>query len=339
MTLKPMDEILTASSNSMEDELLNFSNHCKKAYEKSLSISEPFNKKIVEGDHDLEASYVILEALEHLLAYSPDHDEISCTLNFFTSAKAVEHSRALKSCGLLIEENANPNPTVLLRYTQTRDTQRRLAHQNQIDKRWNELQTMIDKYPKMDIHSEAEQGSKVNYDITRRKILLDVRTRLRDFIHLFKSKIGAHSFIAGLRKIIENQVGNGKTIGWEFDASILTEAVIVKDEGTDNYLELSVQLLFSFMVMTEIDVETGDICRNECKSNDNGRNLLTFYIHPDISDLFLDQILKEIPLLQSLDARPAGVMKSSTRIRRNPRGNMDEVSKLSMWRDSYCFIL
>ena len=327
------ETIAHTGTNSMEDELFNFSDHCKKVYDKSLSISDLFQKPIVEGDHDLEASYVILEALEHLLAYSPHEDEKSCTLDFFTSAKAIKHSKALKSCGLLIEKDDTPNPTLLLKYTQTRDTQRRLAHQNQIDKRWNELEKIIKKYPKVDLHNPAEQGAPY---VTQRKFLIDARTELKEFIHLFKSKIGCHSFISGLRKLIENQIGNKKTIGWEFDASILTEAVTVKDEGTDNYLEMSVRLLFSFMVMTEVDIETG---RDECKGNNDSRNLLTFYIHPDISDQFLDQILIEIPQSKSLDARPAGLIKCSTKIRRNFRGNMDEISKLSMWKDSFCFIL
>lgn len=324
-----------------DQQLSSFEEHCKRVFDHALSITNE-----IKPGHNLElkVSQVILQALDHLLAYSPEN-EADNTLTFDFFQHSCNHSNELKAHGLWLEENCVPSSTVLLQYSQIRDTQRKLAHQRQIIQRRNLLKkTIQDFQSKINVGPTNQEEEEEHHDaklqsppVTRRQFQSDARAQMKHFVHSFQSNIGSHSFLAGLRKALEQQIGHDTAMLWQLDAIGLTEAISVQDGHSNDYLDQSLEVLFRlFLLEQERDVETG---QNSNEEEDGNSVILMLCIHPDSSDSFLRQILNELPMWKQLDARPAGILKVGTKVRRNGQGTMDEISKFDLWKDTFCHIL
>ena len=376
------------------DHLETFQQHCKIYYQKSLSRGESKSN----DDERTEKSKFVLDTFEHHIRYSllsSNNDNATSLVKgspsatatmqneeskleqkeFLTSARVKKYSDILKKCGLHIEYNddlsrINYLPQhILIEYSNIKDTERRNAHQIQIKERkgtfLRHLQECIENGNETHQPFSKFMGE---YDVTTQSYLKHVRSCVKTFVAKYQKNIGSHSLLAGMKKLIEKQIEMDEVICmWNFDSTIITESslfLLSNDNVTgkgeqgypaSSYMIKSINVLMSFMVYCgkKRDVESHDTNENE-----NTRSLVSFHVHPFISNAFLKQVHHELP--STLDAKPAGTFCSydeiiandealtnnSARVgrplvRTNIVGQLDEsyFVKAIQWAHSLCEIM
>jgi len=224
-----------------------------------------------------------------------------------------------------------------------KDEERRLAHIMKMKERRESLHNLFMKHSG---DSEATDSRFLGeFDVTTQKYLANVRYSVQKFVGQYKNNIGSHSLLAGIGKIIKEQIEmDDRICFWSFNSSVISESCFgnLQNQNRESYMVDAVSVLTSFLIYNpDHDLEANDEPDTE--------EFVTFHVHPMISNSFLKYILAEIP--SSLDAKPTGLFhaeKSSSdeigshdMIRTNLAGQFDESMYLSIlqWTNSFCEIL
>ncbi len=336
-----------------------FRKHCRLYYQTSLSISDNSNYTCTNSgssEDKIQASRVVLDALEHQLGNAPDTELSNDHRDFLKSERAKKYENELRSSGLYIgiEEigqycSDDEQPVgkvksyykpqeILLEYSKVKDEERRLAHITKMKERRETLHNLFLK------HSGDAKSTSTRFlgefDVTTQKYLTHVCCRVQKFVCRYKNNIGSHSLLAGIGRIVKEQIKmNDEVCFWSFNSSVISESCFgsLQNQDGKSYMEDAVSVLTSFLIYNpEQDIE----------ANDDGdtEEFITFHVHPMISNSFLKYILAEIP--SSLDAKPTGrcgSRESSNQplVRANLTGQFDESAYLSIvqWTKSFCEIL
>ena len=327
----------------------NFSNHCKCYFERSLQITNDASKP--KDCEEYQSSVVVLELLEHQLINVNEESQTDEYAQFLISDKVKKFSHQLQSCGLLTQVEEN-DPSIkrnhvldhqtLAKYTQIRDSERRKAHQLQMEERklylgkliQSKLKTSLELTPST-THPTKEKD---DANLFSHDFLKNVRKKAKSFCSNHIGSIGTHSFIGGVKKMIETQISSKEVIIWTFNGSILTESALSSIESNhEQYINEAIELLNSFMVFNtnEDRVENAKVQKNE--------SLFSFHINASISNASLRYILSEFPSASDLHAKPAGTfgpIPGASEKRKNIDGKLDEyVSFISCNQGLRCEIL
>ena len=334
------------------DEVECFRNHCRLYFQKSLSNPDCC---IINNysDDDFQASKIVLDALEYQLGNMKEIGLNSDHEDFLNSEIVKNHSAVLKSCRLFIECDAEDSykeirssypqtqqqQQLLIEYNTIKDEERRLAHLLKMRERRDLLRKLL-KESQIQVDSNTSENFVGEYDITTQRYLRHVRSRVQNFVSQYKSNIGTHSLLAGIRKIIEQQIDSGEQIClWKFNSMVISES-----QSGESYMRDTVSILTLFMIFNpDKDVES--------KGMDEGNyeDILHSYIHPVLSNSFLKYIMSEIP--SHLDAKPTGTFhhdeniflcnKTRPLVRTNVLGQFDEslFNSVQDWSKSVCDIL
>jgi len=287
------------------------------------------------------------------------------------------HHDVLSECGLLdidrfIEPSCRPKnddrangeddtaPCLLRKYTETRDAMRRRAHKVSMLQRQNSLFELLDD----SITAETGSPTSSEPDMTRVENVQRNLSLIQIFVQKYQTNIGAHSFLAGLYRIVHMQLHpkpNGKksckdpsyVVQWKFRGSVLTEACC-SCHGKNNeneydelaYARQAIEVLFSFLIwVKDIDMEVGGLIvpidehEFDADSSNGGNKvgetkepILSFEIDKHISNANLRRILAVLPDPKRLDARATGSVEvldssgndSGLSNRKNVDGQEDE---------------
>jgi len=343
-----------------------FGGYCNKFYHSSLSLTSKKDHDptvIISSDSkscDTEAlntAKVVLEVFDYCLLLREREDFEQKLLH---KSEVKKKLPALLSCGLisLRDETTEtyyfpeiPN-NLLLKYVEMRDSQRRKSHLANMRARKKILMDFIERGEEINSRSGIKEGeasetsdNALALKATRRSHLKSIRKTLRGFVSKYKNDIGAHPFLAGVRKIFETQLcqENSRVLLWIFNEAVLSDTVSTSNESTsEQYIKDSVEFLLSFMVRLKdgedgiSDVETGDLVdipgrnnQSNSSSPDKHDSFLIFYIDPVISDLNLKILKDEFP--KSFDAKPTGRFTTANGkvggkelVRSNVNGELDE---------------
>jgi hypothetical protein len=321
----------------MSPHLDNFSDHCRLYFQKSLSIGNVISQN--EHDEEYQACEVVLEALHHQLINIHEESISHEYKEFIMSEKVKKFSNQLQSCGLLVDQEdlllARPttktahtqDQQMLMEYSQIRDQQRRQAHKLQMEQR----KTYLNKLMQAKLKTSSElpaftdtTGQTMEGSVLSQEFLMRVRKIVKYFCRKYKDGIGTHSFLAGVKTMIEKQLASEEVILWTFNGCTLSEASISStDTNHEKYMDEAVELLNSFMAFNPNED------RMEKAKGQEFESMYSFHTHTSISNPFLRYILSEFPPTGDLHARPAGSfepMPGATERRNNIDGDLDEHS-------------
>jgi len=337
--------------------LENFGKYCKLYYQRSLSIHD-CETTSDDDQAELQASKVVLDALEHQLINVHEDDITSEYQAFLGSSDAQRHSNHLLSCGLLASDgdvDARIQPKskeevrvitvtatheALAKYTNIRDQERRNAHQMQMIKRRSYLDQLIKrKTPQLVSastnanHFEKTMG---NHLVNSQEFLKHVRSAIAVFTRNYKQHIGTHSFFAGVKAMIEKQLEGdkrGTCILWTLNGSTLSEVNFSSSDPSQKhngevYMDDAIGILSSFMLY--YPNEDGA----EKASSQEHESMYSFFIHGSISNSFLRYILSDLPSSRELHAKATGTFHckdTSIGRRDNANGANDEYLGIIPW--------
>jgi len=295
---------------------------------------------------------------------------------------ARRHGRLLAECGLAdvdrflrppaagagqaeAEGGARPGPggderpggrgdpgDLLQEYVRTRDAVRRRAHAAAMRRRRDAfVRRLRDAVAAEGADRAATSSAASAPRLTRADGVDGARSAVRAFVEQYGQSVASHSFLAGLRRLAERQLGGGPAAGaaggssgrasprvarWTFEAAALTEA------GDDAYARDAVRVLLSFLVLVEDDgdLEGGTAATTapgddraaarpaDLSAEEGAECALSFEVDKDLSDRNLRRLLAALPHPRRLDARATGtVVEADPRDcvpRRNAAGRDDE---------------
>ena len=370
-----------------DDELRNFARHCRTFYLSSLSPASSLHTQSSSSSLDEDAAIadntyddlaqmandgkIVLEAFDRICAIGAINNghtaaqEVSLTnLKNEHELCAKRHCDLLKGCGLLDIDHfttLNNAATLLQKYTKVRDATRRQAHKLAMTHRQNSFFELL---------SHAEQNC-VTYSVESCALSTEetcsnrtttttvdgikaIMSSIDEFVTKYQTRIGCHSFLAGLHKFIHLQLtpssGNNRSnnpsyvVRWTFSGSVLTEACLPAGADGDelSYAREALKVLFMFMILSKSDdIEGGS-------QGDASEPMVSFEIHKHVSNNTLRRILNVLPNPKDLDARATGSLnvltsseKDTVALRENIDGHLDEHWSLfqSNFLIDYCTIL
>ncbi len=373
----PLSEAILMEPN--DECIRNFSRHCYSFYLSSLSPTSsnqsslhslPSSLKNEEtvvgstGDGLVQVTNdgkIILEAFERICAIGNNQITVQEVLQNEHDLCAKRHCDLLKECGLLETdrfttlENA---ATLLQKYTAVRDAMRRNAHKQAMSHRQNLFFELLScaEQDCLTYHDKCAlpKVTTSNHTATTVHGIKAILSSLDKFVTKYQPKIGSHSFLAGLHKLIHLQLspesGNklrnndpSYVVQWTFRGSVLTEACVPAAADGDelSYAREALKILFSFLIISkENDVEGGS-------PEDAPEPMVSFEIHKHVSNATLRRILKALPNPKDLDARATGSLNVMTKsdnkniARENVDGHLDEPWTIfqSSFLADYCTIL
>jgi len=322
------------------------------------------------NDHKVSQGKIVMEALDRIGAMRAAREQCdrSNPMEVQRSAKetlsklrreheqiAADHKDLLDDCGLLDFDiflcHDEPNGSLQFeQYTQIRDALRRKSHKMAMLQRQSSLYQLLSDHKNS--KSSYEMTNSTQY-LTRQKHVKHAVSTTEHFVRKYKGNIGSHSFLAGLYRLIHNQL-HPKTktdiVQWNFTGSVLTEACHMNNEGdSEAYARDATQVLFSFLVwIKDADVEVATNFDFDSDSNalnqDIQEPILSFQINKFISNSNLRRILAVLPNPKHLDARSTGSVEvfdgrciDKVQARMNIGGHLDEA--WPAWWQELCSLL
>ena len=304
---------------------------------------------------------VVVEALERLVEQS--HAGAGTTVSpyaTFLSAQPPSNIAILSSCGLPTSTTdvapflASDNSKVLDELVYIRTQERKLAHEVKMAERYGLLRDLLVERSSDRSGVSTNNGHNMNPAeranhidkgaddtavaafATTREDIRRIRRVIRDFVCTYhEQSIASHPLLAGMRKVIQMQLGSDRdavvdTVVWTLDGAVLTEAVQTKKcgaGGDDAYVRDALGAILSFMVWIVEDKNNGDSERDRGEGGDSSSKPLplTFAVNPSLSDRSLEKILEVLPKERDLHGRPTGKVVVGTRERTNIDGDLDEI--------------
>lgn len=316
------------------EQLRQFSEYCRIFYMNSLSADQSTAIKKSDATHssDLEGGVsdqqkddIIETSKAVLLAF-----EGICAHRKSLSRESQTHSSAIAKCGLFDPEflEGEQGTTRLGSYTKARDKERLNAHRHHILERKNTflalLETKEKEYHESQSHSPSNNDKSIFQQWGKERAF--TRTA-RNFSTNYKSKIGLHPFLAGLRKLFETQVQNkGRTVQWSFDIATLTENC----SGESDLMLDSITLLTALLYRKINQEDLND----EKKDEFVDVSTVTWEIKDIISIRVMKRILQVLPRERDFDAKATGNAIISNEMRvESPSGStlFDMICLDSSW--------
>jgi hypothetical protein len=176
-----------------------------------------------------------------------------------------------------------------------------------------------------------------DYLVNSQAFLKHVRSGIALLTRNYKKHIGAHSFFAGLKAMIEKQLEEdkrGTCILWTLNGSTLSEVNFSssdpshKHNGEAYNMDDAIRLLSSFMLYYPNED------RAEKASSQEHESMYSFFIHGSISNSFLRYILSDLPSSRDLHAKSTGIIDckdTSIGKRDNTDGVNDEYLGIIPW--------
>ena len=301
-----------------------FGFYASKTYVSALSLAsladdEEERQEPADLDEERRRGKIALEALDrittiHSILRSSNAAEVSENQRLqheeHYATFAQSNGAVLEECGLLdlrpfVEAaGSDGNGKDLLgRYVSCRDAVRRDAHQSSMLHRQTMLRELIEEAGR----SEIQQ-------LTTVESVRDAMRKLQQFVRKNIPRIGTHSLIAGLMRIIDLQLNPTSdecdaedadyVVRWTFAGSVLTEACTSEDELAFAREAVSILLLVLVSADGRGDVESG------VKAEGGGvldATQLSFEIRKDISNANLKRLLSVLkPEQARLETRATG---------------------------------
>jgi len=161
-----------------------------------------------------------------------------------------------------------------MEYVKVRDQIRHVVHREAAMKRLDFLWNAIVHQEQITLRHLKNNSSTVSSamdenvdlqsrDVTRQWYITKIRAKLRNFVFKYKPLSGTHSFVAGLRTLIERQLDlhDDSLIVWTFRAVTLSECGFRNDDGSKQtiteYIQDSIDLLFAMLVHIQPYTENG----------------------------------------------------------------------------------
>lgn len=297
---------------SHKEQLRQFTDHCRIFYRNSLCVSE--TKTLTESDpddvefdastncatkrHSMEASAAVLQAFEALCA---SRKSLDCMNEI--------HRSAIAQCGFLDSDflTGEEGKMRLSSYCKARDKERLNAHEyfmNQRKIRFFDLLKAKDVENDLSDMNATERSSLFpSLQIWERE--RNVKNTARAFCHRYKSKIGVHPWLAGLRNLFEMQIKHTDNIvKWNFDVATLTENC----DGDDALIHDALNVMNALLSKDEdSDDEKKEESMNVCTT--------TWSVNDIVSNKLLGRIINILPHPRDLHAKPTGTFVVSNEIR------------------------
>lgn len=184
------------------------------------------------------------------------------------------------------------------------------------------------------ITDENRDAPKNKYPLTHRETIQSVTRAIREFVAAYQANIGAHPLIAGIQKLLEQQIKNDQfLLCWTISGFTLTENC--KGGGNSDatgmqYMKDAVRVLLLFLDLVEYsDVARDDVEKDMDKSGSSSlavveEVVMRLQMKDGISNDTLKHLLSVLPDPRKLDARPTGLVSDSSVIRINSGGEMDQ---------------
>lgn len=309
------------------DQLRLFSEYCRIFYINTISVGQKSNADIdidLESscsgggmdDNRIEVSKAVLDAFNSIcVSRRPLHYENEV------------YRAAVTQCGLsesFFSEDEK-GTTRIGAYIKARDKERSRSHQLQMRARKFHFLSMLrekeeDYYSQL-LSQEADFCTKMKR-WEREGQLKDIT---REFVRSYKKKIGAHSFLAGFRKLFETQFHNRYCVViWSFDFATLTENC---STGDDAIMHDALFLLLS-LLSRKHEVDDGEEKKEEDVADSS---IISWVVQDIISISLIRRILNVLPQQAKLDAKPTGKLYITNEQRIGGSGKNDA--------DNWCIVL
>mmetsp|Transcript_4661 Transcript_4661/g.8937 ORF Transcript_4661/g.8937 Transcript_4661/m.8937 type:complete len:440 (-) Transcript_4661:185-1504(-) len=249
-------------------------------------------------------------------------------------------------CGNYKNMHTAMSHEVLMKYVEIRNEERRYAHEKQMNQRSIYLKQLIKDINKTndpEDNFDSEKSVKEQHDIQNKHIvtsqlfLKNTKRQIQRFVSNYTHNIGTHSFLAGLRALMELQLKHDENIIlWTFHGSTLSEVNVNSDATQEHsttswnkkvdgghYIKDAIEMMKDFMRFHENDT---DAYEKGC--GQKHETILSFSIHNSMSNNFLGQLRSVLPKRHDLHTKPAGKLtvldKDIFGVRKNPKGDQDE---------------
>ena len=291
-----------------------FSQYCRIFFTHSLALKQ--KKTSVTDKNDIECGDVgssrSMIEIETSAAVMNAFQKICSTRGMkMISCENETHNLAIARCGLLdpsflCDEKGNER---ISHYSKIRDTERMNAHKNLMISRKDHFLVLLKEK-----ESELNEVNKEEIELQANKNVFlallaqwtsdtNFSNSVREFSGKYKTRLGVHAFLAGLRKIFETQLEKKNiVVCWSFDIACLTENCTGDDE-----LMLDALNILSILFNRDYSDENG----NGTEKNDSKTFLIKWRIKNNISFKLMKRILKCLPRLNDLDAKPTGTIIQS----------------------------
>jgi len=267
----------------------------------------------------------------------------------------------LEKCGFAtssLPETLTNKPCLRECFTFKKNEERKRAHRISMFQRHSTLSNIVSLAESQQLSQSTPRAVPEREEeelprFAKQEELTTLHSTITSFCSKYSAHIGTHSFLAGLLKLMETQIGQGLSdtniVQWKFRQVVLSEAVI---PGTkeDEYVKEAVELLLSFLVrIKDDDLEAPHLPTEEhleeSVPEDVGEKTTCWEIEPSISDHQLSKLMGLFP--KELHARPTGTFEvvvleekeEGERRRRNVDGRFDEVGWGGGIFSSWCTML
>lgn len=373
-----------------------FSRCCESFYNSSLMISnsstslDKHSGYAMTNDRKVSQGKIVVEALDRISAMRAAAENC-CTSKPTDVQKNAQRSLAklreeyeliadsnrglFDDCGLLnvhvFIATASKNEvhdSIFEKYTQMRDEIRRQSHKSAMLQRQSSLYQLLSEnehaYSNPSTTATPGDNSK---SLTQLKHVKQAISITEQFVRKYKRNIGSHSFLAGMHRLIHQQLhatSKSDVVQWNFRGPVLTEACHSNCVGDNEaYARDATKLLFAFLTWIRRDYVEDGKCPNNAKGDvflfdEMNQSLhdmdptLCFQVDQYISNNNLRRILSVLPDPKELDARPTGSinvysfeidgtneksMNEKVPIRMNIDGRLDEA--WPWWQLHLCNLL
>lgn len=290
-------------TETQKEELKQFTEHCRIFYSNALSLKqtssfqknassindEEFGMPHLEEDREAVSKGVV-QAFEQI-----------CASRTSFSCEHESHRSAIIQCGLqdtkflLGDQGKNR----LREYTRARDAERLRAHKILMEERKNLFLTLLETRENdndesdMTFYQSSSFFQKWGKEGCTRKMVYE-------FSNSYKSKIGVHPFLAGLRNLLATQLKNPDCIvRWDFDIATITENC----NEDDSLMHDTLAILFALLTRVP-GLEKSE----EKKEESTDRCSTIWELRDVVSNQLMRRILHVLPPGRELHAKPTGTL-------------------------------
>ena len=276
----PKNTLGEESEVRRQQQLECFAFHCRSFYRSTISLSASSHSGSAIGTETEESKKIVvaknvLNAFDVCCVAVPSStvtpsSQATDTISAAPSDQDI--SSAIQQCGLDDVKNFQSDPTLVVRYANVKTQQRAQVHEEQMKVRRETFYELLHEANTPNSTRPAEQI-------------------LREFVRTYSQGVGTHSFLAGLRTVLEKQIHDNETNccwSWTFHIGAISEHCYAS-QGVA-YMKDTLRVLTRVFIRDSKDGET----------------MISWRIQPTLSDADLRQCVRCLPKLQSLDARPTG---------------------------------
>lgn len=336
-------EDIDDTTERYKEQLRQFSQYCHIFYSNSLSVKSITNqtknpphqiKKSLDfssSTHDLETRSKTDEnsIVETSKAVLQAFEIICASRKSLPHCGDQSHYAAIAQCGLLDPDfladigREKGTSSRLSSYSKARDEERCKVHEYLMKERKHHFMALLEQKTQEE-NSTDETVALESGPISMMKQWErenQIKSMAREFSNKYKSRIGVHPFLAGLRRLLESQMQHTQQmVYWSFDTAVITENCT---HGNDALMQDALSLLVTFLQYTtskpmQEDQDEYDKNKYGNDSSNITSNMIHWECKAPISISLLNRILNVLPKWNALDAKPTGTITVSLDMRSEP---------------------